>query len=94
MSECVTDAIGHLGAEGLLGIHTNLLVPALNDPGALPVDAEEERAARAAIKTFQTSGNGYFVDQATRPQTVGYALLDSPVALAAWMIRPRRRRLL
>jgi pimeloyl-ACP methyl ester carboxylesterase len=81
----VTDAMGRLGSEGLIGIHTNLLVPALNDPGALPADTEQERAALAAIKTFQTSGNGYFVEQATRPQTIGYALLDSPVALAAWM---------
>jgi pimeloyl-ACP methyl ester carboxylesterase len=82
----VTDAMGRLGPEGLIGIHTNLLVPALNDPAALPADSEEERAALAAIKTFQTSGNGYFVEMATRPQTIGYALLDSPVALAAWMI--------
>ena len=35
---------------------------------------------------MQTSGYGYFLEQATRPQTIGYALLDSPVALAAWMI--------
>jgi pimeloyl-ACP methyl ester carboxylesterase len=82
----VTDAMGRLGPEGLIGIHTNLLVPALNDPAALPADTEQERAALAAIKTFQTSGNGYFVEQATRPQTIGYALLDSPVSLAAWMI--------
>jgi pimeloyl-ACP methyl ester carboxylesterase len=82
----VTDAMGRLGSEGLIGIHTNLLVPALNDPAALPADSEQERAALAAIKTFQTSGNGYFVEQATRPQTIGYALLDSPVSLAAWMI--------
>jgi pimeloyl-ACP methyl ester carboxylesterase len=82
----VTDAMGRLGPEGLIGIHTNLLVPALNDPAALPADSEQERAALAAIKTFQTSGNGYFVEQATRPQTIGYALLDSPVSLAAWMI--------
>src|SRR5206468_3251644 len=34
----------------------------------------------------QQSGNGYFVEMATRPQTIGYALLDSPVALAAWMV--------
>ena len=82
----VTDAMGRLGPEGLIGIHTNLLVPALNDPAALPADSDQERAALAAIKTFQTSGNGYFVEQATRPQTIGYALLDSPVSLAAWMI--------
>jgi pimeloyl-ACP methyl ester carboxylesterase len=82
----VTDAMGRLGPEGLIGIHTNLLVPALNNPGALPAATEDERAALAAIKTFQTSGNGYFVEQSTRPQTIGYALLDSPLALAAWMI--------
>jgi pimeloyl-ACP methyl ester carboxylesterase len=82
----VTDAMGRLAPEGLVGIHTNLLVPALNDPAALPSGTEQERAAQAAIKTFQTSGNGYFVEQSTRPQTIGYALLDSPAALAAWMI--------
>ena len=82
----VTDALGRLGPDGLAGIHTNLLVPALNDPAALPNDGDAERAALAAIKTFQSSGNGYFVEMATRPQTIGYALLDSPAALAAWMI--------
>ena len=82
----VTDAMGRQAPEGLLGIHTNLLVPALNDPAALPAGTDQERAALDAIKTFQTSGNGYFVEQSTRPQTIGYALLDSPVALAAWMI--------
>src|SRR5689334_23353034 len=82
----VTDTMGRLGSEGLVGIHTNLLVPALNDPASLPSDGDAERAALAAIKTFQTSANGYFVEMATRPQTIGYALLDSPSALAAWMI--------
>jgi pimeloyl-ACP methyl ester carboxylesterase len=82
----VTDALGRQAPEGLVGIHTNLLVPALNDPAALPSGTEQERAAQAAIKTFQTSGNGYFVEQSTRPQTIGYGLLDSPAALAAWMI--------
>jgi pimeloyl-ACP methyl ester carboxylesterase len=35
---------------------------------------------------MQTSGYGYFLEQATRPQTIGYPLLDSPVALAAWIL--------
>jgi hypothetical protein len=61
-------------------------VPALADPAALPADTEQEKAALAALKIFRTSGNGYFVEQSTRPQTIGYALLDSPVALAAWMV--------
>ena len=82
----VSDTMGRLGPEGLIGIHTNLLVPALNDPAALPADTEQERAALAAIKTFQATGNGYFVEQSTRPETIGYALLDSPAALAAWMV--------
>jgi hypothetical protein len=52
----------------------------------MPTQTDEERAAAAQIGTFQRSGNGYFVEMASRPQTIGYALLDSPVALAAWMI--------
>src|SRR5204863_2265475 len=80
----VTDAMGRQAPEGLIGIHTNLLVPALSD--TMPTDTDEERAAAAQIATFGESGNGYFVEMATRPQTIGYALLDSPVALAAWMV--------
>jgi pimeloyl-ACP methyl ester carboxylesterase len=80
----VTDAMGRQAPEGLLGIHTNLLVTALAGPQ--PAESEEERAALDALATFRTSGSGYFLEQATRPQTIGYALLDSPVALAAWML--------
>jgi hypothetical protein len=80
----VTDAMGHQAPEGLLGIHTNLLVTALG--GGLPTDSEQERAAIAALDTFRADGFAYFLQQATRPQTIGYALLDSPVALAAWML--------
>jgi len=80
----VTDAMGRQAPDGLIGIHTNLLVPALG--GTMPTESDEERAAAAQIATFGRSGNGYFVEMATRPQTIGYALLDSPVALAAWMI--------
>jgi pimeloyl-ACP methyl ester carboxylesterase len=81
----VTDVMGRQAPEGLLGIHTNLLVTAL---GGLqfPTDTEEERAAAAAIATFQASGFAYFLEMATRPQTIGYAQLDSPVALAAWLL--------
>ena len=63
----------------------NLLVTALGG-GAMPADTEKERAALAQTKTFRASGFGYFLEQATRPQTIGYALLDSPAALAAWML--------
>ena len=80
----VTDAMGRLAPAGLVGIHTNLLVTALAGPQ--PTDSEDERAAAYALATFRQSGFGYFLEQATRPQTIGYALLDSPVALAAWML--------
>ena len=80
----VTDAMGRLSPEGLIGIHTNLFVPALG--GTMPTDSEQERAAAEQIAVFRATGFGYFVEQATRPQTIGYALLDSPVALAAWML--------
>jgi pimeloyl-ACP methyl ester carboxylesterase len=80
----VTDAMGRQAPEGLVGIHTNLLVTALGGPQ--PTDTDEERAAADAITTFRTTGSGYFLEQATRPQTIGYAVLDSPAALAAWML--------
>jgi pimeloyl-ACP methyl ester carboxylesterase len=81
----VTDAMGRQAPEGLAGIHMNLLVTTLGG-AMLPAESEAERAAAGAIATFRQSGFGYFLEQATRPQTIGYALTDSPLALAAWML--------
>ena len=61
-----------------------VVVPGLAEQ--LPAESEQERAAHDALNTFTTDGFGYFLEMATRPQTIGYALLDSPVALAAWML--------
>jgi pimeloyl-ACP methyl ester carboxylesterase len=80
----VTDTMGRLAPEGLLGIHTNLLVTALGGP--LSTETEQERAAAETLAAFREDGFGYFLEMATRPQTIGYALLDSPVALAAWLL--------
>jgi pimeloyl-ACP methyl ester carboxylesterase len=82
----VTDVMGRLALEGLLGIHINLLVASIGLEDQLPAESEQERAALDAVKTFTTDGFGYFLEQSTRPQTIGYALLDSPVALAAWLL--------
>jgi pimeloyl-ACP methyl ester carboxylesterase len=81
----ITDAMARRAPEGLIGIHTNLLVTVLAG-GPMPTDTDQEKAAAAAAATFRQTGFGYFLEQATRPQTIGYALLDSPVALAAWML--------
>jgi len=80
----VTDTMGRQAPEGLIGIHTNLLVTVL--AGQMPTDTEQERAAAAQLATFRETGFGYFLEMATRPQTIGYALLDSPIALAAWLL--------
>jgi pimeloyl-ACP methyl ester carboxylesterase len=84
----VTDAMGRLGLDGLVAIHTNLLTPALGDAKALSASppSHEEQAALDALAEFQATGVGYFVEQATRPETIGYALLDSPIAMAAWIL--------
>ena len=82
----VTDAMGRQAPKGLLGIHINLLVASIGLADKLPSKSEHERAAHAAVNTFTTDGFGYFLEQSTRPQTIGYSLLDSPIALAAWLL--------
>jgi pimeloyl-ACP methyl ester carboxylesterase len=82
----VTDAMGRIAPEGLLGIHVNLLALAIALKDQLPAESEQERAALEKLNTFTTDGFGYFLEQTTRPQTIGYSLLDSPVGLAAWML--------
>jgi pimeloyl-ACP methyl ester carboxylesterase len=82
----VTDAMGRQGPKGLVGIHVNLLGGALGLADKLPAASEPERAAHTAVSTFKTNGFGYFLEQSTRPQTIGYSLLDSPIGLAAWLL--------
>jgi pimeloyl-ACP methyl ester carboxylesterase len=84
----VTDAMGRQAPEGLLGVHINVLAAALVPSIAeqLPAESEQERAAHDALNTFTADGIAGVLEQSTRPQTLGYALLDSPVAMAAWML--------
>jgi pimeloyl-ACP methyl ester carboxylesterase len=82
----VTDAMGRQAPKGLLGIHMNLLSGAIGLKDQLPAQTEQERAAHDAINTFMRDGFGYFLEQSTRPQTIGYSLLDTPVGLAGWML--------
>jgi len=82
----VTDAMGRQAPKGLVGIHLSLLAGALGIADRLPAKSEQEQAAHKALATFRTTGFGYFLEQSTRPQTIGYSLLDSPVGLAAWLL--------
>jgi pimeloyl-ACP methyl ester carboxylesterase len=67
----------------LLGIHlVPPLVPPDRDAGDL---TDTERAALAELDERTRSGSGYSAEQGTRPQTVGYSLLDSPAGLCAWI---------
>jgi pimeloyl-ACP methyl ester carboxylesterase len=80
----VTNTLALHRAPGLIAIHLNLplAIPSpLPTQGATPA----EREAIAAMTRHGTDGSGYFQEQSTRPQTIGYSLADSPVGLAAWI---------
>lgn len=91
----VSGAMARQAAPGLLGIHINL--PAIVPPeiaavlaagGSAPAAlTEKERAAFDAFAAAAKMGNrSYAQMMGTRPQTIGYGLMDSPVGLAAWML--------
>jgi hypothetical protein len=86
VGQAITDAMGRQAPEGLLGIHVSVLAQAIGLKDQLPAQSERERAAHDALATFLADGFSIVLEQSTRPQTIGYALLDSPVALAAWML--------
>src|SRR3954454_13836235 len=86
VGQAVTDAMGRQPPEGLLGIHVSVLAQAIGLKDQLPAQSEQERAAHDALTTFLTDGLAIVLEQSTWPQTIGYALLDSPVGLAAWML--------
>src|ERR671916_1147709 len=82
----VTDLMGRQAVVGLAGYHLNLLTAVLAIGDHLPKESDQERAAAEAVATFREEGFGYFLEMATRPQTIGYSLLNSPVGLAGWML--------
>ncbi len=80
----ITTTMGGQAPEGLAGIHTNMPVarPTREDYADPSPEVAEAKAAGEKYKTFDS---GYSAIQSTRPQTIGYALVDSPVALAGWI---------
>jgi pimeloyl-ACP methyl ester carboxylesterase len=89
----VSSAMARQASPGLLGIHINLpatvpteIAAVLAASGPAPAGlSEKERAAFDALDTFYKKYRAYAAMMGTRPQTIGYALTDSPVGLAAWM---------
>ncbi|MEH7912008.1 epoxide hydrolase family protein [Rhizobium laguerreae] len=88
----VSDKMAAKAPDGLLGIHTNMpaTVPpdiakalANGEPAPAGLTADE-KAAYEQMNALYTKGAGYALMTVTRPQTLGYALTDSPVGLAAW----------
>ncbi len=81
----VTEALAVLAPLGCRAIHLNMLI-AMPDDADLAALTPEEGAALADMQAFRASGSGYQALQSTRPQTLGYALTDSPVGQAAWIL--------
>jgi epoxide hydrolase len=80
----VTSALGNIHPPECLGIHLNMAV-ALPSEDDLANPSEREMSALGAFQFYQDWDSGYSKQQSTRPQTLGYALADSPVGQAAWI---------
>jgi pimeloyl-ACP methyl ester carboxylesterase len=77
--------MGHQDVEHLAGIHLNMPV-ALPDPASMGDLSETEQAALAALTHYDKWDSGYSKQQSTRPQTLGYGLVDSPAGECAWIV--------
>jgi epoxide hydrolase len=82
----VSAVLGGQRPNGLLGIHVNLALASPNALRELGEPTAEERRMQASRERFVKEGTGYSTQQATRPQTLGYALADSPVGQLAWIV--------
>lgn len=80
----VTTAIGVQQVAGCAGIHLNMPI-GRPEPDDLANPTPPELKALAALKHYQDWDSGYSTQQRTRPQSVGYGLVDSPVGLAGWI---------
>jgi epoxide hydrolase len=81
----ISTCIGQQDAAHVIGIH---LIPPLAppDPATFGDLTDAERAALASLQHASEWESGYSEEHATRPQTIGYGLVDSPVGLCAWIV--------
>jgi pimeloyl-ACP methyl ester carboxylesterase len=83
----VAPEMGRLAPERLVGIHLNALITfPSQDPADLAALNDRDQARLADHKAFRETGMGYAQIQGTRPQTLAYALTDSPVGQLAWIV--------
>lgn len=81
----ITTSIGQQDRDHVVGIHLNPPIAA-PDPATFDDLTDMERSALASLEHAQEWESGYSAEQATKPQTVGYGLVDSPAALCAWIV--------
>lgn len=90
----ITADLGHRYADRIIGAHFTLMLPLdLLSGGTMPDPADyapEEAALAQRTAAFFQSGSGYLAIQSTRPQTLSYALNDSPLGLLSWIVDKRR----
>ena len=81
----VTTALGVQDREHVVGIHLNMVI-AMPDPATFEDLTDAERSAIDGMTFYQEWDSGYSKQQSTRPQTLGYALVDSPAGQCAWIV--------
>ncbi len=84
----VATRIGVLDAEHCAAIHLNM--PIADRPAEAVALNDDEKADLAATANFAREESGYAIEQATKPQTLGAALNDSPAGLLAWIVEKFR----
>ncbi len=85
----ISPELGRVAPDRVVGVHVNAAnflppLPLSDEERASLTDLERDRVAR--VETFMQEEFGYIAIQSTRPQTIGYGLVDSPVALLAWIM--------
>jgi microsomal epoxide hydrolase len=86
----VASRLGYAYADRMIGIHINLMSAAGRDPSGFQNPTEEEKSYLADLKNWLREETGYQWIQGTRPQTLAFALTDSPAGLAAWIVEKFR----
>ena len=86
----VTSRLGYAFADRMIGIHIDLMMAAGRDPTAFQNPTEEEKRYLAELSHWTREETGYSWIQGTRPQTLAFALTDSPAGLAAWIVEKFR----